>query len=382
MMSHSFDTKVVHSTLNQRSVVKSKTTPIYQTSAFSFANLDELEKYFEGESDYLYSRMGNPNTDELAASVAQLEGAERGVATSSGMSAILAGILAAVKPGEHIVAAWDVYGGTHHLLSKELPAFGIQVTLVDFSELERIEAAIQTNTRLLYSETLTNPFLRVENVYELVALADRYQLYTMLDNTFATPYLLNPFELGVDLIAHSATKYLGGHSDITAGVVVGREQLVAEAEQKVVALGTNLSPHEAWLTQRGLKTLSLRMSKQSSNAQVVADFLREEVLVEDVHYPAYVSEKGNGAIITLELGEDISVERFFESLGWIKITPTLAGVETTVSYPIKTSHRSLTDEQLEAVGIDEQIVRLSVGIEDVKDIKAELQHALTAAEVK
>ncbi|MBM7554244.1 trans-sulfuration enzyme family protein [Thalassobacillus pellis] len=376
-MTKSFETKVVHNKWKQEAgAINSKTTPIYQTSVFSFQSLNEMESYFDGEAPYLYSRNGNPNTDELGQAVAELEGAPSGIATSSGMSAILCGILAAVGHGGHIVAADDLYGGTFQLLTKELKEFGIDVTLVSFDDPDAVENAIGERTELLYSESVTNPFLRVENIKNLVDMADRYQLKTMVDNTFATPYLLQPFQEGVDLVVHSATKYIGGHSDVSAGVLAGRNDLVEAARGKAVALGANLSPFEAWLAHRGLKTLALRMRQQAENADYVAESLRNHADIQHVYYPAYVSEKGNGAIITIELSERCDMDAFFSSLGWIKIVPSLAGVETTVSYPKGTSHRALTEEQRQKIGINARVVRVSIGIEGAKDIVEQLTSAV------
>ncbi|RWZ52338.1 aminotransferase class I/II-fold pyridoxal phosphate-dependent enzyme [Halobacillus fulvus] len=376
-MSHSsFDTKVVHNKLDQKQVINSKSTPIYQTSAFTFKDLDHLESYYEGDSPYLYSRERNPNTDELSDAVANLEEAEAGVATSSGMSAILAGILAVVAPGDHIVAAEDVYGGTHKLLNTELKGFGIEVSMVDFGDKQEVRGAIQENTKLLYTESVSNPFLRVEDLEELVALGKEYGVTTMVDNTFATPYLLQPFTFGVDLVVHSATKYIGGHSDVTSGVLVGTKELIQRATQKVVTLGASLSPFEAWLTQRGAKTLALRMKQQSSNAEKLAHALKENQSVEKVYYPEHVSDRGHGAIVTIELDENVDVETFFQSLGWVKIAPTLAGVETTVSYPVRTSHRSLTPKEREKIGINDQVIRLSIGIESAEDIIQQFEKAI------
>ncbi len=376
-MGHSsFETKVVHNKVDQETISNSKSTPIYQTSAFTFKDLSHLESYYEGNSPYLYSRERNPNTDELGNSIARLEGAEAGAATSSGMSAILAGILAIAGSGDHIVAAEDLYGGTHHLISKELETFGIEVSMVSFSNLQEVEDSIKPHTKLLYTESITNPFLRVEDLQGLVKLAGKYQLSTMVDNTFATPYLLNPCEAGVDLVVHSATKYIGGHSDVTAGVLAGKEEIIKKAVKKVSAFGANLSPFEAWLAQRGAKTLALRMKQQSRNAELLAQSFGSNPHVKHVYYPEFVSENGHGAIVTIELEKSVDIERFFQSLGWVKIAPTLAGVETTVSYPLTTSHRSLTDEQRTKVGINEYVVRLSIGIEDADDIIEQFREAI------
>lgn len=372
-----FTTKVVHSQLKGTEEIKSKTTPIYQTSAFSFSSLEELEGFYEGKSPYLYTRTGNPNPDELGGLVAALEGAPAGVAASSGLSAILVGILSVVQAGDHIIAAEDLYGGTFHMLKEELAGFGISTSFVDFTDRDAVEAAITDSTKLLYSETVTNPFMRVEDIPAMVKMAKKHGLTTMIDNTFATPFLRKPFTEGIDIVAHSATKYIGGHSDVTAGVVTGRKDLVDKARAKIVNLGANLSPFEAWLTCRGAKTLALRMERQALNAELLAVELRRHEWVKHVYYPNDLSEKGHGAIVTIELEPSADMSTFFKSLGWIKIIPSLAGVETTVSYPLGTSHRSLPEEAQKKLGINTHVVRISLGIEDPEDIKSQMLSAIS-----
>jgi cystathionine beta-lyase/cystathionine gamma-synthase len=371
-----FETKLLHSVKKQTLPIKSKVTPIYQTSAFTFDDLDELERYYQGEGNYLYTRIGNPNTDELGEAVAAIEGAPAGVATSSGISAILSGVLAAVKNGDHIVAADDLYGGSFHLLNEELKQLGIETTFVPFSDIQQVEQAIQPNTKLLFTESITNPLLRVENLHAVVDLARKYNLITLVDNTFATPFHCNPYELGVDIVIHSATKYIGGHSDITAGVIVGRKDLVDNARKKVVNLGANVSPFEAWLACRGLKTLAVRMKSQSLNAKKLAEALKTNENVAKVYYPFKQSEEGFGAIVTIELSKNVDVNKFFRELSWVKIIPTLAGVETTVSHPLSTSHRALPPEKREVLGITKEVVRISVGIEHPKDIIQAFEKAI------
>ena len=216
-----FETMLLHQNKKQNRTIRNHTLSIYQTTAFTFNDLDELEGFYQGNGNYLYSRVGNPNTDELGETVASLEGAPAGVASSSGLSAILAGVLAVVKSGDHIVAADDVYVAGSNSIKDELNDFGIDVTIVPFADLNQVEKAIQSNTKLLYTESITNPMLRVENIEGVVALAEKYELTTLVDNTFATPYHCQPYTKGVDLVVHSATKYFGGHSDVTAGVLVG-----------------------------------------------------------------------------------------------------------------------------------------------------------------
>jgi len=359
------ETKSVHTATMKERTIQSKVMPLYQTSAFSFSSLEELEGYYEGNGTYLYSRTANPNTDALGQTVADLEKAPKGVSASSGTSAILAGILSVVKAGDHILAAQDVYGGTFHLLKEELILMGIEVHFADFSDITEVERILIDipEVKLVFSESITNPFLRLENMEALLELKKQYGVRIMIDNTFATPYTMTPYTLGADLVAHSATKYLGGHSDVTAGVLVGNAELIDIAEKRVVNLGLNLSPFEAWLTVRGIKTLALRMKKQTENAQAIAIFLDDKARV---WYP------GVGAIVSFELPETVNVSKFFSSLGWIKIVPTLAGVETTVSYPYGTSHRALSADEKEKVGVTRQVVRLSAGIEGTEDILKQL----------
>ncbi|MFS0820603.1 trans-sulfuration enzyme family protein [Bacillus sp. 1P02SD] len=376
MLTKRFETKLIHSVKKGNLPIRSKVTPIYQTSAFTFDNLEDLEGYYQGEGNYLYSRIGNPNPDELGQMVAAVEGAPAGIATSSGLSAILAGILSVVKSGDHIVAADDVYGGSFHLLHEELKQFGVETTFVSFGDLELVEKAIQPNTKMLYTESITNPLLRVENLPAVVELAKRNDLITVVDNTFATPFHCNPYELGVELVVHSATKYIGGHSDITAGVVVGREDLVEKARAKVTNLGANVSPFEAWLTTRGLKTLAVRMQVQSSNARKLADALRNNANIARVYYPFEEESTGFGAMVSIELAKTVDVSKFFRSIGWVKLVPTLAGVETTVTHPLKTSHRALPPEAQEALGITNELVRISVGIEHYEDIISVFEQAI------
>nr|WP_026691409.1 aminotransferase class I/II-fold pyridoxal phosphate-dependent enzyme [Alteribacter aurantiacus] len=371
-----FHTKNVHFQEKMDGAEVSKTKPIYQTSAFSFTDLDDMEAFFEGKKGYMYTRVGNPNTDDLGKGVADLEGAPAGVASASGISAIMGGILAVAKAGDHVIATEDLYGGTYQLFAHELKDFGIEVSFANFEDLSEVEKAIKDNTVLLYTESVTNPLLRVEDIKSVVELAKRHELKTMVDNTFPTPYLVRPYEAGADLVAHSATKYIGGHSDVSAGVVVGSEALVKKAKSKIVHLGANLGPFDGWLGCRGLKTLSLRMERQSANAKKLADHLSEKGSLGRVYYPEFVSERGHGAIVTIDLGENYDVYAFFRSLDWVKVVPTLAGVETSVTYPVGTSHRPVPKETRDRLGVTGSMVRISVGIEDAEDIKAVFDRAL------
>ncbi|MBM7635098.1 trans-sulfuration enzyme family protein [Geomicrobium sediminis] len=373
-----FESKAIHQQAGKKNDLHSKTTPIYQTSAFSFQDLDDLESFFTDEERYMYTRYGNPNTDQLAKMVASLEEAPEGVATSSGMSAILAGVLAVVKPGDHMLIPEDVYGGTYDLFHQFLTDWNVTVNTAPFNERGAIEAAITDETTLIYTETETNPLLRVEDLKEVIAVAKNHNIAVMVDNTFATPYFVQPMTLGADLVVHSATKYIGGHSDVTVGVLVGTSLWMEKAKKRVIQLGMNVSPFEAWLTVRGLKTLAVRMKQQSDNAASVATYLREQEGVK-VYYPMNLSDKGNGAMVSFDLGAGYDIETFFKELQWIKIVPTLAGVETTVSYPLKTSHRSIPKPLQEKLGITEGLVRMSVGLEHSEEVREALQIALSIA---
>ena len=375
-MSQSFNTKTVHFKSEQHRPHNSKVTPIYQTSAFSFKDLDDVEAFYNGEKDYLYSRVGNPNPDELAHVVSNLENAPAGVSAASGLAAILVGVLSVCQAGDHILASTDIYGGTYELFETELTSFGIELSFVDFKDLNAVEEAVKPNTKLVYTESITNPLLYVEDLAAIVAFSKQHNLKTMVDNTFATPYLITPYDQGVNLVVHSATKYLGGHSDITAGVVVGDSDLIQKARAKAIHLGPTLAPMEAWLTVRGVKTLALRMEKQVSNAEKLAHALLKNPDVKTVYYPKNASPNGNGAIVSIDLNDTIDVKTFFQSLGFVKIIPTLAGVETTVSYPKTTSHRALSEEVQQSLGITTGLVRISVGIEDSDDIIQAFEHAL------
>ncbi|GHA72353.1 trans-sulfuration enzyme family protein [Pontibacter akesuensis] len=369
-----------------------KTTPIYQTSVFAFEDLNALEQYFgqPGQS-YMYTRYGNPNTDELAQQVNKLEGGAGAVATSSGMSAILAAVLAVCKAGDHVLCAEDIYGGSSALLSQELTRIGISVSFVPSADIYTLKDYLQPNTRLLLLETMSNPLLEVFDMARLAQETKQHNILLVVDNTFATPVLTKPLELGADIVMHSVTKYLSGHSDVTAGVVVCKEEAVLQRVQKVMMVyGLNLSPFEAWLAARGLKTLRLRMRQHCSNAVAVAKYLQQHPKVEKVWYPgleehpqyALAKQQGQGlfgGMMSFKIQDDKeAVNRFMQALPTIPFAPSLAGVTTSISYPLGASHRSLTSEQQQEMSITAGVIRLSVGIEEPEELIAELEAGLAA----
>lgn len=371
-----------------------KTTPIYQTSVFTFEDLNDLELYFEQpDQKYMYTRYSNPNSAELAEEVNQLEGGAGAVATSSGMSAILAAMLTYCQAGDHVLCTEEIYGGSSALLSQELTRMGIAVTYVKNESLYTLDGFVQPNTKLLLSETMSNPLLRVVDLKRLAAETKRVGIKLVIDNTFASPIITKPLALGADLVIHSVTKYLSGHSDVTAGVVVAATaEDSARSKQIMRTYGLNLSPFESWLAARGLKTLRLRMRQHCANAQAVAEFLEQHSKVKQVWYPGLpqhpqhklAKEQGNGlfgGMLSFRLQDDEpeTVNRFMRALQHIPFAPSLAGVSTSISHPLGTSHRSLTVEQQQRLGITPGVIRLSVGIEEPGELIAELAQALEKA---
>lgn len=367
-----------------------KITPIYQTSVFKFEDLHDLEQYFgEPGSRYLYSRNGNPNSDELAAAVNTWEGGAGGVATGSGMAAIFAAVLACCQAGDHVLCAADIYGGSSSLLSQELSRLGISVTYVPFEQLYDLGSLVQSSTRAVLAETISNPLLRVADLGRLATECHGHGLKLIVDNTFASPVLTRPLHLGADLVMHSVTKYLAGHSDVTAGVVVAADPEVgARLKQIGVLYGLTLSPMESWLAVRGLKTLRLRVREHSHNALAVAEFLRQQPAVRAVYYPGLPEHPQHelarrqggglfGGMLSIRLADEPTVvNRFMQRSQRFPFAPSLAGVDSSLSYPLGTSHRALTPEQQQQVGISAGLVRLSVGIEPVEELLADLQQAL------
>jgi len=369
-----------------------KTTPIYQTSVFTFDDLNALELYFaEPGQSYMYSRYGNPNTEELAEEVNKLEEGLGAVVTSSGMSAILAAVLAICKAGDHVLCAEEIYGGSSALLTQELTRMGLEVTFVPSEDTYTLAGYVKANTRLLLAETMSNPLLQVLDLQRLAAQTRAHGLKLVIDNTFATPVLTKPLGLGADLVIHSVTKYLSGHSDVTAGVVVCKEAGDLQRITQVMrTYGLNLSPFEGWLAARGLKTLRLRMRQHCNNALAIATYLQNHPKVEQVWYPgleqhaqhelARLQGQGMfGGMLSFRIKNDSeAVNRLMQALQQIVFAPSLAGVSTSISYPLGTSHRSLSPQQQQKLGITVGLIRLSVGIEEPEELIADLEQALAS----
>lgn len=371
----------------ERSIVPSA-PPIYQSSVFVVDSLEDLGKGEAEGPSYIYSRHLNPNHTLLEEAVAAMEKGEGAVTFSSGMGAITASILAVCRAGDRVVASRDIYGGTYSLLMKRLSRVGIRTELVSTGDTEQIRAALEKGARVLYIETITNPLLRVADIEGITRLAHEHGAVVMVDNTFATPYLVNPLTLGADVVIHSATKYLAGHSQATGGVVVGRREFIDALRPVAIDLGAALSPFDAWLILMGLRTLGVRVERQSGNAMALARFLEAHPKVRKVNYPGLEShpdhrlassllERGFGGMMSFEVeGELEGAAKVIDSLRLVKLVPSLAGVSTTVSHPALTSHKALPEEERAKAGIGDGLIRVSCGIEDFEDIRADFEQAL------
>ncbi|HUD65153.1 MAG TPA: aminotransferase class I/II-fold pyridoxal phosphate-dependent enzyme [Candidatus Sulfotelmatobacter sp.] len=382
---HRPETTAVHGAADLEKKNGPVTTPIYQTSTFEVTDNDQQQRVTS--TDRYYTRWGNPTNTVAEETLAALEGVEGARTFASGMGAITSTILALLKTGDHIVAQRDIYGGVTKFFSEWLPKMGIETTFVDTTDYEQHARAIRPNTRLLYLESPTNPALRVVDMKKAAALAKQHGLISMIDSTFGTPINQHPAEYGIDLVMHSGTKYLSGHADLTCGVVCGRRELMKQLWETRTTLGNCMDPHAVWLLIRGMKTLAVRVSRQNENAQRVAEFLERHAKVRRVHYPFLKSHPqyaianqqmtGGGGMVTFEVegtGED--ARRVSEAMTLFTLATSLGGVESLVSIPVLTSHAMISAEQRKKMGVTEQMVRLSVGIESADDLIADLEQAL------
>ncbi len=367
--------------------------PIHPTVGFLYDSMDDLDAIFGTTKDgYVYPRYGSPTVTAFEDAVAELEGGEAAFAFASGMAAIHVALLAAgVKAGTIIVAALDLYGATYALVGRLMTTLGAQARFVDVTNLREVEATLaEAHPVALLAETISNPLLKVADVPALAEMAHRYGAQMLIDNTFASPYLLNPLAHGVDYVIHSATKYIGGHGDVMAGVVVTSKQNRARLYELNKLVGSVLGPFEAWLAMRGVKTLSLRMRQQCANAARIAEWLAQQPQIARVNYPGLAAhpqhelarrqfgDKGFGGMLSFEIaGADrAQAFRFMEALELCQAATTLGDVYTLVLHPATSSHRALSPADRARVGIGEGLVRLSAGIEDADDIIEDLAQAL------
>jgi cystathionine beta-lyase/cystathionine gamma-synthase len=362
-------------------------TPIFQNTTFLYPNPEPYAIQGERVGDYyIYTRYNNPTIEVLEAKLADLEGAEGAVAFASGMAAISTTILTLAGEGGHIVSARDLYGGTHTLMRSILPQLGIEVTFVDTRDTDGFWKALRDDTRLVYCESITNPVLKVADIPELADIAHGKEVPLVVDATFATPINQNPLDLGADVVVHSGTKYLGGHGDVTAGVVATNDELAHDIRDRMIFLGGCIDPNAAWLLIRGLKTLELRVTRQNANARWLADWLEGHGKVVSSLHPELESHpdhevarrvlRAGGGMVTFDLDDLEACHRCLEGFESITVAASLGGVESLVSLPVETSHWELDAEERTSLGISDGHVRLSVGIEDLDDLMSDLERGL------
>ena len=376
-----FETRAIHEGQPPDPVTGAVIVPIYFTSTYQ-------QEAIGNHKGYEYSRTGNPTRTALEQALASLEGGNFGLAFASGVAATTT-VLSLLKSGDHIVAGDDLYGGTYRLLEKVVKNWGVTTTYVDVDEVTTFKDAIQPNTKLIWIETPTNPLLKIVDIEFISKVARENNLILVVDNTFASSYFQRPLELGADIVVHSTTKYLAGHSDIIGGAVVtSNEQLYTELKFYQNAIGAVPSPLDSWLVLRGIKTLAVRMREHEKNALFLAEFLEKHSKVERIYYPGLPSHEqyhlakqqmsGFGGMISLELkGGFAEVERFVSRIKLFLLAESLGGVESLICYPAKMTHGALPEDERLKRGIKDNLVRLSVGIENQKDLKEDLENALT-----
>lgn len=360
-------------------------SPVFHSATFAFENFDEMRRYARGElpDAYFYSRYANPTVAEAERKIAELEGAEACVVTSSGSAATFCTIAAVCDAGDEVIASDSVYGGTVKLLTKVFQRFGISSRFITFDEIARLPEIVGDKTKLFWFESPANPLNRIVDLRQAAEVARKAGLFSVVDNTFASPILQQPLAYGIDAVMHSATKYLGGHSDLTAGAVAGGKGFIDRVRQFSVMTGTTLDPAAAYLLSRGMKTLDVRVRRSCDNALLLATTLRAHPKVARVYYPGLEDDsghalakqqmKGFGGIVAVDLvGGEAEVEKLFNSLRLVRTAPSLGGVETLASYPLYSSHSGFSDEQLKAAGVSAATVRFALGIEAAEDIIADI----------
>jgi len=392
-----------HLGINSRLIHAGQTTdatgavnvPIYQTSTFAFRNAAHGAALFAGEEDgYIYTRIGNPTIGALEDSVAELEGGCGGIATSSGMGAICTVYLALLEAGAHMVSTASVYGPSRGLMEKDFSRFGVQSTYVDTSDLEQVRLALQPNTKLVYIETPSNPSMQVSDIQQIAAIAHAHGCLVVVDNTFASPYLQRPLELGADVVLHSVTKFINGHADVVGGIIVAKEvDIYKRLRKMMVSSGCNMDPHQAFLVLRGLKTLGVRIERAQQSAMQIARWLEQQPEVAHVRYIGLKSHpqhelakrqmSGFGSMISFDLNGGMEAgRRLMDHVRVATLAVSLGGVETLVEHPASMTHASMSAEDRRAAGFSDGLVRYSVGLEDAGDLIADLRQALDAVSDK
>ncbi len=380
-----FATRSVHS--GTQHIEGAVNTPIFQSSTYYLTD-ERYAGWADGaQHTLIYSRLSSVNSEACVEKICSLEGAEDGELFASGMAAISTVMMGLLSNGDHVVANPDVYGGTYGLMTEELPRFGIEVTMADVRDAQSYEAAIQENTKMLYIETLSNPVLKVCDVEAMAEVARAHDLLLVIDNTFPSPWACRPIEMGCDLVIHSTTKYLSGHSDIVGGAVVGRKDLIAELFPKKVHFGGSPDPHACYLLERGMRTLSARMPIHCANAAEIAKRLEAHPKISSVIHPSLASHpdhevgqrimpKGTGMLAFVINGGDAAASRFMRGLKLFFEATSLGGVESLIECPFNTSHMAVPEDVRMAAGVVPGFVRVSIGIEDVEDLWEDIAQAL------
>ena len=372
------DTKCVHSGDLIDDRFKGATSPLFPSTAYDFidVNEDKYPRYFN-----------TPNQLALSKKIADLENSEEALLFGSGIAAIFSSLFSFIKSGDHVIFQSSIYGGTLNLVIKEFKKFNIKYSLVDSFDLKDYEKEIKTNTKIVFIESPSNPLLKLIDLKSIAELCKKNNLISIIDNTFSSPINQNPSDFGIDIIIHSATKYLGGHSDILAGALASNKKCIQKIKESSINYGGNLSDYTVWLLERSIKTLSLRVAKQNENALKVAKFLFEHQKVNSVNYPGLKSHpdhqlsltqmKGFGGMLSFELNDLDEAIKFTRKIKLIKSAMSLGGVESTICSPTLTSHSKISKEEREKIGIFDALLRFSVGIEDFEDIKIDLDQALS-----
>ena len=380
MSKKKFKTLCVHEGEIKDIQFKGSTSPLFMSTSYSFNDIDikQYPRYFN-----------TPNQRALIKKISSLENAETGLIFSSGMAAISTSLLSNLNSGDHLIVQGDLYGGTRNFIKKEFPKYNIEFSFTKDLKIESFQDEIKMNTKGVFIETPSNPLLKIVDLKKIGLLAKSNNLWSIIDNTFASPVNQNPILFGIDIVVHSATKYLGGHSDICAGAVVSKKKIIDNIFQSAKNLGGNLSDYTVWLLERSIKTLFLRVTAQNNNALKLAKFLKAQDYIDKVYYPGLTDHpdyklaksqmKGFGGMLTFDLNKNINIQKFFSSLKIIKPSMSLAGIESTVLSPKLTSHALLTDIERKEQGINDQMIRFSTGIESFRDLKNDLSQAIKSS---
>lgn len=388
------ETAVIHEGYDSKQHLGSLAAPIFQTSTFVFDTAEQGERRFAGEEEgYIYSRLGNPTVKALEDRIAVLEGAEAGLAFASGMAAVSAVLLALTKANDHIICSQGLYGCTFGLLKLMKEKYNIEHDFCEMKTADELEAIIRPETTCIYIETPINPTMKMIDLELVAAVAHKHGIPVVVDNTFSTPYLQRPLEHGCDIVLHSATKYICGHGDVIAGLAAGKQDLISQvAKSTLKDIGGILSPFDAWLLLRGLKTLPVRMDRHSENAEKIFQMLKKEPMIERVYYPGDTEHpdylikekqmKQGGGLISFEVkGTKADAQRLLNELKLIKIAVSLGDAETLIQHPATMTHAVVPEQSRLEMGITDQLVRLSVGLENWEDLWTDLKRALTAVEM-